>query len=214
MITYETIKEMAKEGGVTVADLCALSPKNDPFYTGRPSEVVAAEWFTRLWQKFGYGQGVHLRRVHYQIVSQNPPVARPDGSRYENTENCWDYLNEAAKWARYLRLVSPAAFVDRRNPEAVINAHWPEPDDWDYTDPTPAWAITTWDDSDYQLPDLPDLPGLLSINLEAVDINPNDYPLPDVILPEEDDDTLYNSQRDYLDQLRAYKAQRLGAVAD
>jgi hypothetical protein len=196
MITYETIKEMAKEGGVTVADLCALSPKNDPFYTGRPSEVVAAEWFTRLWQKFGYGQGVHLRRVHYQIVSQNPPVARPDGSRYENTENCWDYLNEAAKWARYLRLVSPAAFVDRRNPEAVINAHWPEPDDWDYTDPTPAWAITTWDDSDYQLPDLPDLPGLLSINLEAVDINPNDYPLPDVILPEEDDDTLYNSQRD------------------
>lgn len=44
MITYETIKQLAKDSGVSIADLCALNPKNDPFYTGRPAEVVAAEW--------------------------------------------------------------------------------------------------------------------------------------------------------------------------
>lgn len=160
MITYETIKQLAKDHGITISDLCALSPKNDPFYTGRPSEVIAAEWFAGLWNKFGYQRGVHLRRVHYQIVSQNPPVNRPDGSRYENTETCWDYLNEAAKWARYLHLVSPAAFVDRRNPEAVVNAYWPKPGDWNYEDPTPGYGVTEWDDVEYELPELPKLPGL------------------------------------------------------
>ncbi|MCL4295232.1 MAG: hypothetical protein KJ077_05870 [Anaerolineae bacterium] len=160
MITYDTIKQLARDHGITIADLCALSPKNDPFYTGRPSEVIAAEWFAELWNKFGYRRGVHLRRVHYQIVSQNPPVNRPDGSRYENTETCWDYLNEAAKWARYLHLVSPAAFVDRRNPEAVVNAYWPKPGDWNYEDPTPDYSVTEWDDEEYELPELPALPGL------------------------------------------------------
>lgn len=160
MITYETIKQLAKDNGISVSDLCALNPKNDPFYTGRPAEVIAAEWFADLWQKFGYGRGVHLRRVHYQIVSQNPPVNRPGGSRYENTETCWDYLNDAAKWARYLRLVSATAFVDRRNPEAVINAAWPKPDDWGYQNPDPAYSITGWADDEYELPALPDLPEL------------------------------------------------------
>lgn len=160
MITYDTIKVLAKSNGISVTDLCALNPKNDPFYTGRPAEVIAAEWFAGLWQKFGYGRGVHLRRVHYQIVSQNPPVNRPDGSRYENTETCWDYLNDAAKWARYLRLVSSTAFVDRRNPEAVINAYWPKPDDWNYESPDPDYRVTGWDDSAYELPDLPQLPEL------------------------------------------------------
>lgn len=160
MITYDTIKELAKSNGISITDLCALNPKNDPFYTGRPAEVIAAEWFAGLWQKFGYGRGVHLRRVHYQIVSQNPPVNRPDGSRYENTETCWDYLNDAAKWARYLRLVSSTAFVDRRNPEAVINAYWPKPDDWNYESPDPDYRVTGWDDSAYELPDLPQLPEL------------------------------------------------------
>jgi hypothetical protein len=42
------------------------------------------------------------------------------GTPYENTEGCWDYLNEASKQARYLRLVSPEAIVDHRNPAPQI----------------------------------------------------------------------------------------------
>src|SRR5260370_32897914 len=81
-----------------------------------------AEWFAGLWRAFGYAMGVRLRRIHYQVVSQKPPVTLPNGLPYENTVECWDFLNMASKAARYLRLVDPAAFVDRKNAEAVIYA--------------------------------------------------------------------------------------------
>lgn len=158
-MNYDEIKQLAAEQGIRVSDLCALAPKNDPFYVGRPAEVTAAGWFAHLWGEFGYGRGVHLRRVHYQIVSNE--IYRPDGSRYENTETCWDFLNEAAKWARYLKLVDPEAFVDRRNPEAVLFALYPQPDEWNYYDPTPGIAaINPWAEATMNLPDLPDLPEL------------------------------------------------------
>lgn len=156
---YETIKRVAKEAGVSVKDLIALSPQNDPFYVGRKAELAAAEWFAGLWQKFGYGDNVHLRRVHYQAVSQDPPVMKPNGTRYENTLNDWGYLCNAGKWARYLDLVSPKAFVDRRNPDAVILARWETENDWGYNDPTPEYKTVDvngqWEW--YELPDVPDL---------------------------------------------------------
>ena len=161
MIDYNLIKELAKEKGLTVSDLCALAPKNDPFYTGRPAEVIASEWFAGLWQQFGYTRGVHLRRMHYRIISQKIKIKRPDGNVYENTERDWDYLNEAGKWARYLGLVSPSAYVDRRNPEAIVNVHWLKPGDIFYEDPTPRYGVTDeWEDYGYDLPELPQLPGL------------------------------------------------------
>jgi hypothetical protein len=58
--------------------------------------------------------------MHYAIVSANPPVLMPNGLPYENTEACWKYLTDAAKSARYLEYVDPAAFVDRRNEEPVV----------------------------------------------------------------------------------------------
>lgn len=115
-MNYETIKQLAKETGQRVTDLIALAPQNDPFYTGTPGDWTLAQWFADLWQQFGYTSGVHIRRVHYQIVSQQPPVIMPNGLPYENTEACWDVLNQASKQARYLGLVDPGAFVDRRNP--------------------------------------------------------------------------------------------------
>lgn len=162
-INYDVIKQLAKKNSLKVQDLCALAPKNDPFYTGRNSEVVASEWFTDLWQRFGYDRGVHLRRIHYRIVSQDPPVARPDGSTYENTQRDWDYLNEASKWARYLNMVPSESFVDRRNPDAIIHARWYTPDDVFFDDPTPRFEVQNpwdFDNDDYFLPDLPDLPSL------------------------------------------------------
>jgi hypothetical protein len=166
-LDYQTIKQLAREQGLRIADLCALAPKNDPFFTGRPSEEKAADWFVSIWTRFGYQSGVHLRRVHYQLVSQDPPLNRPDGKPYENTQKDWAYLNEASKWARYLNLVSPALFVDQRNPEAIINARWYFADDFFYDDPTPGYeAVGEWpgeaeeEEDPYFLPDLPDLPSL------------------------------------------------------
>jgi len=156
---YRRIKREAKERGISVTDLCALAAKNDPFYTGRPSEVAAAEWFANLWWRFGYGTGVHLRRVHYQIVSQDTPITYPhrdypDGKPYENTEGDWGYLCGAGKYARYLGLVSSEAFEDRRNPDAIINAEY-------WQDPTPGYEVEeNWWRSRFELPDFPDLPTL------------------------------------------------------
>src|SRR5256714_2342063 len=121
-MNYEMIKQLAKEMGCKVTDLIPLAPQNDPFYTGTPTDWAVAEWFAQLWQQFGYRDKVHIRRVHYQIVSQRTPVLMPNSKPYENTSECWDMLNMASKAARYLQLVNPAAFSDRRNDDPVIFA--------------------------------------------------------------------------------------------
>ncbi|HLG78367.1 MAG TPA: hypothetical protein VFA09_01370 [Ktedonobacteraceae bacterium] len=150
-ISYEQIKGLARQLGQRVTDLIPLAPQNDPFYTGTPNDWALAEWFAGLWQAFQYTTKVHIRRVHYQIVSQHPPVLMPNGLPYENTETCWNVLNLASKAARYLRLVDPAAFNDRRNPDPLVYAthRVPEPD--------VRVRGRLWE-SDFQLPDFPALP--------------------------------------------------------
>src|SRR5712691_1608703 len=117
---YESLKALAKELKRPVPELIALSRQNDPFYVGTEQDKIDGRWFLALWQRFGYTTGVHIRRMHYAIVSANPPVLMPNGLPYENTEACWKYLTDAAKSARYLEYVDPAAFVDRRNEEPVV----------------------------------------------------------------------------------------------
>src|SRR6266581_6899910 len=121
-MNYEMIKQLAKEMGCKVTDLIPLAPQNDPFYSGTPTDWAVAEWFAQLRQQFGYRDKVHIRRVHYQIVSQRNPVLMPNNKPYENTSECWDMLNMASKAARYLQLVNPATFSDRRNDDPVIFA--------------------------------------------------------------------------------------------
>jgi hypothetical protein len=161
VLTYEHIKQIARATGQRVTDLIPLAPQNDPFYTGTPGDWALAEWFAGLWQAFGYTTKVHIRRVHYQIVSQNPPVVMPNGLPYENTENCWNILNLASKAARYLQLVDPQSFVDRRNPEAVVYASHriPEPE---------VWATSRLWGSQLRLPDFPELPGYRVSGYEPV----------------------------------------------
>ena len=148
---YAEIKGLSRRLGVRVTDLIALAPQNDPFYTGTPNDWALAEWFTGLWRAFGYREGMHLRRIHYQIVSQDPPVALPNGLPYENTMECWDLLNLASKAARYLGLVDAAAFVDRRNAEAVVYAN--------YRGYTPEVRVSSYVSRyDFEFPDFPTLP--------------------------------------------------------
>lgn len=118
---YEMIKALAKRLKRPVTSLLALSSSNDPFYCGQPAQIEKARWFADLWEQFGYTSGVHLRRMHYQIVSQDPPTKMVNGKPYENTEQCWDYLNTASQAARYLDMVDPECFVDRRNGAPVDN---------------------------------------------------------------------------------------------
>ena len=66
---YDAINALAKAHGVQVVDLRVLAEKNDPFYAGSLAQRAKAEWFAELWAHFGYTTGVHLRRVHYRLVS-------------------------------------------------------------------------------------------------------------------------------------------------
>lgn len=159
---YLTIKTLAKENGLRVKDLCALAPANDPFYVGRPSDVEQGQWFYNLWQQFGFAEGVHLRRIHYRLVAYGD-ITKPNGEVYENTDKDWAYLNNAAKNARYMGLVDPASFVDRRNPDPVVRASWLNPGDEEYLGPDPYATINPaygdeWEESYYQAPLLPDFP--------------------------------------------------------
>jgi hypothetical protein len=63
---------------------------------------------------------VHLRRVHYRNVG-GERYQKHDGTPYENTEGCGDYLGEAGKYVRYLDLVRPDALKDHRTPPPPIS---------------------------------------------------------------------------------------------
>ncbi|MFL5591033.1 MAG: hypothetical protein ACJ8DI_25745 [Ktedonobacteraceae bacterium] len=155
---YESLKSLAKELKRRVTSLLALSSNNDPFYCGMPAQRDKARWFAALWKKFGYTRGVHLRRMHYQIVSQDPPIKMVNGEPYENTEKCWDELGKASQAARYLDMVDPENFVDRRNGSPVDNI------DYDTKleaplDITGKHSLET--DLLFKLPDFPNLPSYL-----------------------------------------------------
>jgi hypothetical protein len=84
---------------------------------GRRKE--GAEWFSNLWNRLEVPDGVHLRRLHYLLVS-TPGIRLPNGAPYENTHHCWKWLGRASQDARYLDRVPASAFVDRRAAEPVV----------------------------------------------------------------------------------------------
>jgi hypothetical protein len=108
----------AKLMGCPVDDLLALERGHDPFYADHPTHVEDAQWFAKIWKKYG-GPGKHLRGVHYRIQSLKT-VKRPDGRIYQNTVNDWAYLCVAAQRARYNGLVESSDLVDRRNKAAEV----------------------------------------------------------------------------------------------
>ena len=57
-----------------------------------------------------------------------------------------------------------------------------------------------------------DLYGAIRDDLDVVDLDGDDYALPDADLPNESDGLLYDSQRGYFEQLEAYKGQRDGVI--
>jgi len=103
----------------TVKDMLVLAPQNDPFYAGNGVEGDKGRWFARLWERFGYGSGTHLRRIHYRLDAQKN-ILKPDGELYENNQECWNYMQQASRQARYMDLVNPEEVVDRRNPNPRI----------------------------------------------------------------------------------------------
>src|SRR5262249_59368554 len=97
-----------------------------PFWGGRPDGLRAAEWFAEVWTRVGGERGFHLRRLHYRVMSQDPPILMPDGSPYINTTRCAATLYDGGRDARHLGLIDVDDLIDRKNPEPTI--YFPEPE--------------------------------------------------------------------------------------
>lgn len=118
-IDWYAIRDLALALNRPIGTLIALARQNDPFYLGE-LRMRDAEWFAALYREYGFGRGVHIRRIHYRLVSQRGAVQLPGGGYYVNTRDCQDTLGEAACSARYAGLVDPKDFDDRRNPEPML----------------------------------------------------------------------------------------------
>jgi hypothetical protein len=85
--TYAGIKDLAERLRRPAKTLIALSAQNDPFYI-IPARVAAAEWFAEQWRRLKLEGEVHIRRVHYLLVSQKRAVLKPNGMPYEKLTRC------------------------------------------------------------------------------------------------------------------------------
>jgi hypothetical protein len=118
-LDYDGIRKLSKELRRPIKTLIALSANNDPFYLV-PRRRKAARWFGKIWERLDLGDGNHVRRIHYVIISQRKPLLNVYRTVYTNTTSNWLQLVTACRDARLLNLVPVTAFVDRRNDEPII----------------------------------------------------------------------------------------------
>lgn len=122
MLDLQDVRELAETLGCPIHDVLALAPNNDPFYAERNGRRIEAEWFADVCKQLGLGAGLHVRRVHYRAsISPPVPILKPDGTPYQNIQNDWMLMVRASRDARYLGLVPGEWFIDRRNPNPIIN---------------------------------------------------------------------------------------------
>ena len=123
-----------------------------------------------MWQRVGGSQGWHLRKVHYRIVKRLQSPTKHDGTPYQNTDECSNYLEDAGKAARYLDLVPAHVFVDRRNPTPHLINNKESNGELAYEIEECTW----------ELPNIPtDLSGDIDLDLPGVQVYGYDYTVTD-----------------------------------
>jgi hypothetical protein len=148
VLDYTKLKQLRGTLNRPTTTLIALTKSNDPFFI-MPGRENNARWAADLWQSLGIKIGFHKRRIHYRLVSLDPPPTMPNGQPYENTTNCFTMLISALRDAVYLGLIHPNAFTDNRNPDPIIGDMKASAGDVYVTD--------AWCDFDFEMPPLPRL---------------------------------------------------------
>ena len=133
-IRLRDVLQAARSPGVSMSDLTVLAAQNDPYRLDTPAGHRDAEWFA---QQLEYAlmdrTRLHLRGIHYVIVSQDDVVLKPNGLPYKNTEEDWVWLqSKAAKAARWLRYVPFEAITDERNDPPIIHGAAQPEEPWPY----------------------------------------------------------------------------------
>jgi hypothetical protein len=115
---FESLQALARKEGKDIKQFIVMGVGNDPFAVESESRERDAQWFAEFWQAHTLGYNVHLRRIHYVLVSKEG-IVLPNGKPYENTDGCWGKLLQAGRDARYLGLLPAGVRInDQRNPEA------------------------------------------------------------------------------------------------
>lgn len=113
-----TLVAASTESGLSMKALTVLSPQIDPFRQDTPANHRDAQWLADATQGL-YGT-IHLRGLHYRLVSADPPLVKPDGTRYVNDDANWLWLGGAAKAARWLGYIGFERIVDHRNGPPLV----------------------------------------------------------------------------------------------
>src|SRR4051794_11248739 len=108
--------------GLGLCDLTVLAAQNDPDRWDTPAGHRLALWFKeQIERAVPYGD-VHLRAFHYLLIGN---AIRPDSKPHINDETNWDFVQKAAKAARWLGYVPFDRIRDERNgePEVHVTEH-------------------------------------------------------------------------------------------
>jgi len=104
-----------------------LQEQSDPYYIGTPTQIEQVNWFMKVWNMFDFPGQIHIRRLHYRLVSLEKPVRMWNNKPYKNTKYCSEWLNKLSEWARHLDLIPYDTFEDKKNhPPIIGNTEQPE----------------------------------------------------------------------------------------
>jgi hypothetical protein len=113
----------AREASVPISDFTVLDKKVDPYRQDTASGHRDGAWLAEQMARLGIIKPIHLRGLHYALVSSTS-LTKPNGARYLNNADDWEWLQvEASKAARWLGYVPFDRIVDERNSPPVIVMH-------------------------------------------------------------------------------------------
>ncbi len=125
------IEKAKAETGLGLGGLTVMSINRDPYRLDTPANHIIGAWLAEHAERHEGDDPestIHLRALHYKIVSSE--VLKPDGEPYRNVDADWEWMEKAAKAARWLGYIPFDRIHDARNSEPIVSI-------WTPPDPTP-----------------------------------------------------------------------------
>jgi hypothetical protein len=115
----EQLRKLAEETGLTLGELSVFSSNNDPYRFDTSAHHRDAAWLRKVMDKTRITSPIHLRGLHYVLVTKK--VIKPNGKPYRNTGRDWFWMSDiVSKPARWLGYIPFDRIVDERNDAPII----------------------------------------------------------------------------------------------